>query len=70
MNWLQAKQQQENELDEVQEAGRERTAEGARMELNPDLAINRSGVMREDKTLLTEDCQNSGSPVLIKKFPN
>jgi len=55
-------------LDEVQEVGRERTAEGARMELNPDLDINRSGVMREAKTLLIEDCQNLDSPVPIKNF--
>ncbi|GIT06966.1 MAG: hypothetical protein CM1200mP30_05960 [Pseudomonadota bacterium] len=47
---------------------RERTAEGDRMEQNPDLAINKNGVMRVGKILLTEDCQNSGSPVLIKKF--
>jgi hypothetical protein len=57
-------------LDEVLEAGKGKTAEGARMELNPDLAINKNGVMREAKILLTEDCQNSGSPVLIKKFTN
>ena len=70
MNWSQPKQQKENELEEVLEVGRERTAEGDRMEQNPDLAINKNGVMRVGKILLTEDCQNSGSPVLIKKFPN
>ena len=57
-------------MDVVLEAGRDRTAEEGSMEQNPDLAINKNGVMREAKILLTEDCQNSGSPVLIKKFTN
>ena len=66
----QEKQQQEKELEEVQEAGREKTVEGAKMGRNPDQDTNRSVVMRVDKTPLTEDCQNSDSPVQIKKFSN
>ena len=51
MNWWQAKQQKENELDEVLEAGKERTAEGVRMEQNLDLAINKNEVLRVGKIL-------------------